>query len=87
MADAEAAERAAKRPRVAHTQAEWDDERRVIVVVEGATLEVVKAGKSYQLLNCDDHKHIIKKLGKDIADCRPVGTLLLRPILSSFSAL
>ena len=45
--------------------------RRLIVVIEGANLEVVKAGSDYQLLNCDDHKHIIGKTGRSLADCRP----------------
>ena len=40
-------------------------------MIENATLEVVKAGKDHQLLNCDDHQHIIRKAGKNIADCRP----------------
>ena len=45
--------------------------KKLIVVIENATLEVVKAGKDHQLLNCDDHQHIIRKVGKNIADCRP----------------
>lgn len=48
-----------------------DASKRLIVVIENATLEVVKAGKDHQLLNCDDHQHIIRKAGKSIADCRP----------------
>lgn len=48
-----------------------DSTKRLIVVIENATLEVVKAGKDHQLLNCDDHQHIIRKAGKNIADCRP----------------
>jgi rRNA small subunit pseudouridine methyltransferase Nep1 len=45
--------------------------KKLVVVIENATLEVVKAGKDHQLLNCDDHQHIIRKVGKNIADCRP----------------
>lgn len=48
-----------------------DATKKLYVVIEAATLEVVKAGKDHQLLNCDDHKHIIRKVGKNIADCRP----------------
>ena len=28
-------------------------------------------GKQYELLNCDRHKHLMKKLKKDISACRP----------------
>jgi len=45
--------------------------KKLVVVIENATLEVVKAGKDHHLLNCDDHQHIIRKVGKNIADCRP----------------
>jgi rRNA pseudouridine-1189 N-methylase Emg1 (Nep1/Mra1 family) len=45
--------------------------RTLAVVIEAAQLDIVKAGKDHQLLNCDDHKHIIRKVGKNIADCRP----------------
>jgi rRNA small subunit pseudouridine methyltransferase Nep1 len=58
-------------PRPPKTKAQKENKKRLIIVIEGATIEVVKAGKDYQLLNCDDHRHIIRKLGRDIADCRP----------------
>ena len=40
-------------------------------VLERACLETVKAGKSYELLNCDDHAHIMKKHKRDPAESRP----------------
>ncbi|KAL7751634.1 18S rRNA pseudouridine methyltransferase [Sorochytrium milnesiophthora] len=48
---------------------------RLIVVLSQATLETVRIGKSkdakYQLLNSDDHIHILRKSGKEVADFRP----------------
>ncbi|ESN91170.1 hypothetical protein HELRODRAFT_90376 [Helobdella robusta] len=46
-------------------------EKRLIVVLERASLESVKVGKEYQLLNCDRHKGIAKKFKRDISTCRP----------------
>uniref|UniRef100_A0A0C9S2X7 TSA: Wollemia nobilis Ref_Wollemi_Transcript_16661_1119 transcribed RNA sequence n=1 Tax=Wollemia nobilis TaxID=56998 RepID=A0A0C9S2X7_9CONI len=43
----------------------------VIFVLEKATLEVGKVGKTYQLLNCDDHGHFLRKNKKDPAAYRP----------------
>lgn len=50
---------------------EKDQEKRLIVVLEKASLETVKVGQKYELLNCDKHKALAKKLKKDIAMCRP----------------
>ena len=44
---------------------------RLIVVLEGASLETVKVGKGYELLNCDDHAHVLKKHKREPAECRP----------------
>lgn len=48
---------------------------RLFVVLERAALSTVKTGGGdkggYQLLNCDDHQHIIKKNKKNPADFRP----------------
>ena len=46
-------------------------EKRLIVVLESANLETVKAGKGYGLLNVDDHASILKRLGKDFSSARP----------------
>lgn len=46
-------------------------EKRLIVILENASLETVKNQKKFELLNCDKHKHIISKKGKDPADYRP----------------
>ena len=44
---------------------ENDEVPEITIVLEQANLEIVKAGKDYQLLNCDDHAHILKKHHKD----------------------
>lgn len=50
-------------------------QRRVIVVLENASLEAAhvstKSPNKLQLLNCDEHQSILKRLGRDIADARP----------------
>ncbi|XP_051818638.1 ribosomal RNA small subunit methyltransferase NEP1 isoform X1 [Antechinus flavipes] len=45
--------------------------RRLVVVLEGASLETVKVGKTYELLNCDKHKSILLKNGRDPGEVRP----------------
>lgn len=53
------------------------DDRKLIVILERANLDVVKIEgqikkpTSFQLLNCDDHMFMIRKLKKDPAFCRP----------------
>ncbi|KAL4223325.1 18S rRNA pseudouridine methyltransferase [Mactra antiquata] len=46
-------------------------EKRLVVVLENASLESVKVGKSFELLNCDKHRSVAKKFKRDIASCRP----------------
>ncbi|KAF9358756.1 Ribosomal RNA small subunit methyltransferase mra1, partial [Mortierella sp. NVP85] len=62
-------------PRVPKTAVEKDKTRRLIVVLESACLETYKVGRDkdarYQLLNCDDHQGILKKMGKEVTDARP----------------
>ena len=58
-------------PKVPRTPLEKETATRVVVVLEKACLETVKAGKGYELLNCDDHAHILKKHKRDPAECRP----------------
>ncbi|RUS22298.1 Alpha/beta knot methyltransferase [Endogone sp. FLAS-F59071] len=62
-------------PKVPKTLIEKEKARRLIIVLENACLETYKVGKNkearYQLLNCDDHQGILKKLGKEITDARP----------------
>ena len=53
------------------TYEEREKQRRVIVVLQRATLETVKKGGDYQLLNCDDHAHILRKHKRDPNSARP----------------
>ncbi|KAI3703510.1 hypothetical protein L1987_73637 [Smallanthus sonchifolius] len=43
----------------------------VIFILEKASLEVAKVGKSYQLLNSEDHGHFLKKNNRNPAEYRP----------------
>uniref|UniRef100_A0A1J3J7G6 Ribosomal RNA small subunit methyltransferase NEP1 n=1 Tax=Noccaea caerulescens TaxID=107243 RepID=A0A1J3J7G6_NOCCA len=43
----------------------------VIFVLEKASLEVAKVGKTYQLLNSEDHASFLKKIGRSHLDYRP----------------
>ena len=52
-------------------EANLKEANKVIVILEQASLETVKTSKGYQLLNCDDHKGIHKKLNKDPTESRP----------------
>ncbi|XP_058725379.1 uncharacterized protein LOC131596668 [Vicia villosa] len=47
------------------------EEPGVIFVLEKASLEVAKVGKTYQLLNSDDHANFLRKNKKNPADYRP----------------
>ncbi|XP_014739684.1 PREDICTED: ribosomal RNA small subunit methyltransferase NEP1 [Sturnus vulgaris] len=53
---------AGKRPR---------GQRRLLVVLEGASLETVKVGKTFELLNCDKHKALLLRNGRDPGEVRP----------------
>ncbi|KAK3864595.1 hypothetical protein Pcinc_029729 [Petrolisthes cinctipes] len=48
-----------------------NQEKRLIVILERANLEIIKTGKSFDLLNCDDHLGLMKKYNKDPANYRP----------------
>ncbi|XP_076950816.1 uncharacterized protein LOC143623898 [Bidens hawaiensis] len=43
----------------------------VIFILEKASLEVAKVGKSYQLLNSEDHANFLKKNNRNPAEYRP----------------
>lgn len=53
---------------VAHLK---NQEKRLIVILEDAQLESVKVGNKFELLNCDDHAHILKSNNRDQGSCRP----------------
>ncbi|CAH1785362.1 unnamed protein product, partial [Owenia fusiformis] len=60
-----------KVPKYLKSLHERDQQKRLIVVLEQASLETVKVGKQHELLNCDKHKHLMKKYKKDTSKCRP----------------
>ena len=60
-----------KEPRLPKTSEEKENTPRLIVVLESACLETVKFGKSFQLLNSDDHYSLLKKKNRDLEDARP----------------
>ncbi|XP_057430769.1 uncharacterized protein LOC130723676 isoform X2 [Lotus japonicus] len=47
------------------------DNPNVIFILERASLEVAKVGKTYQLLNSDDHANFLRKNNKNPGDYRP----------------
>lgn len=58
-------------PEEEEQERELDAQRQVIFVLESAQLETAQVGKSYQLLNCDDHGSYLMKHKKDPALYRP----------------
>jgi rRNA small subunit pseudouridine methyltransferase Nep1 len=60
-----------KPAKIPRTSKENDSAKRLIVILENASLETVKCGKKFELLNCDDHKSILKKHGRDLSSARP----------------
>ncbi|XP_070573295.1 ribosomal RNA small subunit methyltransferase NEP1-like [Ptychodera flava] len=60
-----------KPAKILKTLHEKDDKKRLIVVLERASLETVKVGKKFELMNCDHHKGLMKKFKKDPANYRP----------------
>lgn len=58
----------AKHMKTSHVRAQ---ERRLIVILDGAHLETVKVGNAFELLNCDDHMNMLRKNGRDPGSCRP----------------
>jgi len=57
---------------VLRSTAALENGRQVIVILDLATLEIVKTKKGdFQLLNCDDHTSIMRKHNKDPSQYRP----------------
>ena len=57
--------------KVPRTKLERDTGKRVIVILEQATLETVKTSKGFELLNCDDHRGLHRRMNKDPVNSRP----------------
>ena len=64
-------ERALEQPRIPKTAQEKESAKRLIIVLEDACIETVKAGNAFQLLNCDDHLRILQKNKRNLNDARP----------------
>nr|XP_033513965.1 ribosomal RNA small subunit methyltransferase mra1-like [Nicotiana tomentosiformis] len=43
----------------------------IIFIIERASLEIAKIGKTYQLLNSDEHSNFLKKNNRNPSDYRP----------------
>lgn len=56
---------------IAPSEHENTNKAGVIFILEKASLEVAKVGKSYQLLNSDDHANFLRKNNRNPADYRP----------------
>jgi rRNA small subunit pseudouridine methyltransferase Nep1 len=56
-------------------KASASDARKLIVILENASLEASQVHPykldKIQLLNCDDHQALLKRLNRDIAEARP----------------
>lgn len=62
-----------------------NNRKRLIVILEFASLETVKSKRTeggYELLNCDDHIHILKKLNRDWTEARPDITHQVKQIIN-----
>jgi rRNA small subunit pseudouridine methyltransferase Nep1 len=59
----------------------------IVFVLEKASLEVAKVGKTYQLLNSDDHANFLKKNNRNPADYRPDITHQVRVLKTVMSYL
>jgi rRNA small subunit pseudouridine methyltransferase Nep1 len=71
-------------PKLPKTLAEKHTARRLVVVLEQASLETVKTKKGFELLNCDEHQGLHKKAGRDPAESRPdISHQLLLTLLDS----
>ncbi|KAH9515089.1 18S rRNA pseudouridine methyltransferase [Bulinus truncatus] len=60
-----------EKPKIIKSVLKDSSEKRLIVILEKASLETVKASQKYELLCCDRHKNVGKRIKKDISSCRP----------------
>jgi rRNA small subunit pseudouridine methyltransferase Nep1 len=61
----------ASRPKIPKNYEEKAKARRLIVLLEEATLETVRIAGRDELLNSDDHAHYLRKHGRDLSSARP----------------
>merc|ERR1719371_64067 len=53
------------------TKVAKQEEKRLIIVLEGAHLESCKTGKEFSLLNIDEHRGLLSRNGRDFSSARP----------------
>ena len=71
-------------PKMPRTLADKDSAKRLIVILENASLETVKVGNAFQLLNSTDHANILKKHNRDTINLRPDITHQVRAFFCLF---
>merc|ERR1719483_740793 len=59
------------RPKIIKNVLKDTDDKRLIVILDKASLETVKVGQKYELLSCDRHHSVGKRVKKDVSTCRP----------------
>ena len=62
-----------KPKKIPRTLAEKDKQKRLIVVLENASLETinVSSGKKFELLNSEDHRSQLVKYNREVSSARP----------------
>lgn len=62
-----------KPQKIPRTLAEKDKQKRLVVILEKASLETIKVGKSqkFELMNSEDHRGQLLKHGRDVSSARP----------------
>lgn len=64
-------EESRKKQKIIKTIHDKKQKKRLIVILEKASLETIKSSKGYELMNCDHHKHLMRKHNREPSDCRP----------------
>ncbi|ELR24690.1 EMG1 nucleolar protein, putative [Acanthamoeba castellanii str. Neff] len=64
-------QKAPEEPKLPKTKQEKDKGGRLIVILENASLETVKVGNNYELLEGDEHKSFMKKRKREDQEARP----------------
>ena len=58
-------------PTLPKTETEKQTHKRLIIILEAANLDTIKTKSGIELINSDDHRKHIKKMGKSLEDFRP----------------
>jgi rRNA small subunit pseudouridine methyltransferase Nep1 len=60
-----------KPKKIPRTLAEKDKQKRLIVVLENASLETINVGRKFELLNSEDHRSQLVKHNREVSSARP----------------